>query len=219
VRDADSPALIIFLHFSAALCAAGLALAAHLAATPPALAAPSTPFTDSQSFVAGSLSPGGRIRPCPGSIPNCVSTSSTSDLYSPALSSPDAPPDAAAALDASAAALLGATRVAAVDPACPPGAVFRAYRIPRPASARGGLTSGGALEDTLEVLLKPVGRDSDGAGSTVLFRSVAGGATYVFPFQTPILDSVQRDRVAALFRAGLGWRPIGCDLLECYDGN
>ena len=189
-----------------------------MAAEPVALA---PPFTDSQTVAAGSLTPDGRIRPCPGSIPNCVSTSSTSDLYSPALSSPDAPTDAAAALDASAASLLNAAVLSTTDPATPPGAVFRAYRIPRPPSARGGLTSGGSLEDTLEVLLKPAtgGDGGEGAGSTILFRSVAGGSTFVFPFQTPILDSVQRDRVAALFRTGLGWRPIGCDLLECFDGN
>ena len=172
-------------------------------------------MTDAKSIPTGTLSPAGRILPCPGSVPNCVSTSSTSDLYGPALASPDAPGDAAAALDASAVALLGATPTADSDPAAPPGSVFRAYRVPRPPSARGGLSSGGALEDTLEVLIKPAGGAD--AGSTVLYRSVAGGATYVFPFQTPLLDSVQRDRVRALFRAGLGWRPVGCDLLECFE--
>jgi hypothetical protein len=175
-------------------------------------------MSDSKNIPTGALTPAGRILPCPGSVPNCVSTSSTSDLYGPALASPDSPADAAAALDASIQSL-HATLLADSDPATPPGSVFRAYRVPRP---RGGaLSSGGATDDTLEVLIKAGGGGGGGegaaGGSTVLYRSVAGGAAYVFPFQTPILDSVQRDRVTALFRVGLGWRPVGCDLLECYE--
>jgi hypothetical protein len=211
------------LLLSGGLLAAALATAPLPAAAagaprpPPATSFSRTPATDSRREPTGSLTPDGRIRACPGSIPNCVSTSATSDLYRPALATPDDPATAAAALDAAVARVCpGAVALSTSDPAAPPGSAFRAYRVPRPTDPKASLSAGGADSDVLEVLIKPAG--SGGDGSIVLFRSVAGGATYVFPFQTPVLDSVQGDRVRALFReaGGLGWRPIGCDLLECF---
>ena len=200
------------------------ALAAAMAATRPlpahaarpvaqATSFARTPATDAKAVQTG-LTPDGRVRACPGSIPNCVSTSATNDLYRPALAAPDDPPAAAAALDAAVPRVCPGAQVAATaDAATPPGGVYRAYTVPRPTDLKASLSSGGATEDTLEVLIKPAPE----GGSLILYRSLGGGATYLFPFQTPILDTVQQDRVRAVFReGGLGWRPVGCDLLECF---
>lgn len=44
----------------------------------------------------------------------------------------------------------------------------------------------------------------------------AGSVKYIWPIQQPIGDfDAQRKRMEVI-RAALGWRVIGCDLLECY---
>ena len=49
------------------------------------------------------------------------------------------------------------------------------------------------------------------------YRSCAGTVQYVYPFLTPVSDGgLQRKRMAAL-RESLGWRRVGCELLECYN--
>lgn len=72
------------------------------------------------------------------------------------------------------------------------------------------------------MFLKEDGAGSGDAGaaprSLVLFRAIADPTTiqYLFPLQTPVSDGgAQRARVKALAGA-LGWRPAGCDLLECF---
>jgi hypothetical protein len=46
---------------------------------------------------------------------------------------------------------------------------------------------------------------------------VAGSVKYVWPLQTAVSDlGTQRKRVEAI-RKELGWRLVGCDLLECFE--
>lgn len=47
--------------------------------------------------------------------------------------------------------------------------------------------------------------------------SMAAQVKYIWPIQQPITDfGAQRERLKAL-RQQLGWRLLGCDLLECYE--
>ena len=51
----------------------------------------------------------------------------------------------------------------------------------------------------------------------VTFRSMAARVRYIWPVSQAIMDGgAQRRRVKAL-RDRLGWRVLGCDLLECYE--
>jgi hypothetical protein len=60
-------------------------------------------------------------------------------------------------------------------------------------------------------------KDSGDDGSIVLYRSMAGKVQYLWPLQTPVSDfGAQRKRMSAI-RQRLGWRLMGCELLECYE--
>lgn len=51
----------------------------------------------------------------------------------------------------------------------------------------------------------------------VTFRSMAAQVRYIWPIQQPVTDfGAQRERLKAV-RQQLGWRLLGCDLLECYE--
>lgn len=181
------------------------ALAAALIALAPSRRAGANAYTDLQSVAFGPTADG-RVRACPSATgSNCVSTSNTSDLYGPPFIVGLAPAAAADALAAAAPGVLPGARLLSRD------GLFLTLGVP---SARG------KGEDTLEVLLKEdAGGDAAGGPrSLVLFRAVADPSTiqYLFPLQTPISDGgAQRARVRAL-AAALGWRPSGCDLLECF---
>lgn len=56
----------------------------------------------------------------------------------------------------------------------------------------------------------------DSAGVLVTYRSQSGGVKYIWPIQQPLSDfGAQRKRLQQL-RTQLGWRLIGCELIECY---
>lgn len=45
----------------------------------------------------------------------------------------------------------------------------------------------------------------------------AGSVKYIWPIQQPVSDlGAQKTRMGEL-REALGWRVIGCELIECYD--
>jgi len=182
-------------------------VAAFVALVPPGRARANA-YTDLTSLEFGPTADG-RVRACPSATgANCVSSSSTSDLYgAPLIAAGLSPAAAADALVAAAPSALPGARLLSRQ------GLFLTIGVP---SARG------RGEDRLEVFLKEDGAGSGDAGaaprSLVLFRAIADPTTiqYLFPLQTPVSDGgAQRARVKALAGA-LGWRPAGCDLLECF---
>lgn len=50
----------------------------------------------------------------------------------------------------------------------------------------------------------------------VTYRSIAEKVIFVYPFTTPVSDlDAQRKRMEQL-RQEIGWRLVGCELIECY---
>jgi len=154
---------------------------------------------------------GGRLLPCPsGTNPNCTSTSSlTPGNYASAWMSPlpTAQEGAIEIVDVLKRVLPEATLKESA--ALPNGEYYLRYVTPGPFGT-----------DIFEFLFRNEGvernweGDSEG-GLLVTYRSI-GNAKYLFPLQTPISDfNAQQKRLAAV-RAELGWRLVGCELLECY---
>uniref|UniRef100_A0A061S2F7 Uncharacterized protein n=2 Tax=Tetraselmis sp. GSL018 TaxID=582737 RepID=A0A061S2F7_9CHLO len=70
--------------------------------------------------------------------------------------------------------------------------------------------------DDLEFVVSPDASSAADAGALVLYRSLAGSVRYVWPIQQPVSDfDTQRKRLTAI-REELGYRMIGCDLIECF---
>ena len=201
----------------AALAAASQALPSPSSSTPTSFA--STPYTDLSDSIDYGLTLDGRIRPCPGAIPNCVSTSSTTDLYAPALRAEStAPAQAAELLDAAVAASLkgekifqgAASRGAGLD------GIFLQYEVPG-ASGRVRGPAGQPTKDVLEILLRPEGKE--GIDTIATFRSVADPDSIRFLplLQQPLTDGgAQKARMRGLLVERLGWTAIGCDTLDCF---
>lgn len=238
-------------RFAGALAAAAVALALVTAA--PAIAsddnAPSTsysstsPYLDLDSNIGYGLTRDGRIRPCPGAIPNCVSTSSTTDLYSPALRAAGAttPEEAAAALDVAVRGIGGEKTFSSSQGgegkngggsgsgsnSSKRNGIFLQYEVPG-ASPRVRGPRGQPTRDVVEVLLRREesrGKSSDetnnddGDSVLVFYRSIADPSSirYVPLIQQPVTDGgAQRARMRSLLVEGLGWRAIGCDVLDCF---
>jgi len=67
------------------------------------------------------------------------------------------------------------------------------------------------LPDEVEFLARPT---SDGL--LITLRSTAGGVRFFYPFMTPLSDGgLQTERLARV-REALGWRRLGCELVECF---
>jgi hypothetical protein len=61
--------------------------------------------------------------------------------------------------------------------------------------------------DLIEFLIKK---------DVVTYRSIAEKVIFVYPFTTPVSDlDAQRKRMEQL-RQEIGWRLVGCELIECY---
>ena len=70
---------------------------------------------------------------------------------------------------------------------------------------------------THRFLIRKEGGASSSSSTIVMYRSMAGKVQYIWPLQTPVSDlGVQRKRLRAI-REALGWRLMGCELLECYE--
>jgi len=73
--------------------------------------------------------------------------------------------------------------------------------------------------DIIEFLVRPSRAGDEGAGLVTTFRSCAGTAQFIYPFLTPVSDGgLQKQRLARV-RQVLGWRLVGCELVECYEGR
>lgn len=78
------------------------------------------------------------------------------------------------------------------------------------------------VPDEVEFLVRPTGpgdRNWEGdrdQGLLVTYRSCAGTVKYVYPFLTPIPDGGLQSKRLQRLREELGWRLVGCELVECF---
>lgn len=168
----------------------------------------STPYQDSKTVTLG-VTQDGTIRSCPSNVnPNCVSTASINELYSPAWRTDTRDPKVAAeALERTVLALFADSELARSESY--DFGEYRAFLVP---SLFG--------RDIMEFLVKGEfadrGWDGDVPAAFVTYRSLAGSVKYVWPIQQPISDfGVQKQRIVQV-REQLGWKLVGCELLECY---
>lgn len=179
----------------------GLPLASVAAAAAP-ITPGDSPYAEAKRLAYGPTEDG-RVRSCPTNInPNCVSTGSTNDAYSPAWFAPQSTPSAAAddLERAVLASVEGSELLQQVTLAS--GAEYRAFSAP---SLFG--------QDVLEFVIKP----EQPSGQLVTYRSMAGSVKYIWPIQQPIGDfDAQRKRLGQIKSNLRGWRALGCELIECY---
>jgi len=70
-------------------------------------------------------------------------------------------------------------------------------------------------EDVLEFIVAPQPKQPDSA--LVLYRSMAGTVKYIWPLQQPLSDLDTQKKRMKRVREELGYRLVGCELIECYD--
>lgn len=156
----------------------------------------------------------GRVRPCPNTVgSNCVSTSSRSDLYAPPWRAP--------------ARLSTAREVAdevqaAVARELPAAVLTERYVDDSESEYLRWSLEGRFGRDSLEVLCRPPrpldrGWEGDTEGAMVFYRSMAGGAKFIWPVTEPISENGAQRKRAEAIRAALGWQLVGCELVECYN--
>ncbi|WIA19830.1 hypothetical protein OEZ85_005738 [Tetradesmus obliquus] len=179
-------------------------------AVPASHAADLNPYQEAKQMVYGPTADGS-IRGCPSNVnPNCISTGSINDAYSPAWRSGEPSPSQAAEVleDVVLSKLEGVRLLRSLS--LQSGAEYRAFGVQ---SLFG--------EDVMEFVIKPESVQDrkwqgDAPGPLVTYRSMAGSVKYVWPIQQPLGDfDAQRKRLK-LVRDELGWQIIGCELLECY---
>lgn len=58
--------------------------------------------------------------------------------------------------------------------------------------------------------------EGDTGGLLVTYRSCAGTVKYLYPFLTPISDGGLQSKRLQRLREELGYRLVGCELVECF---
>ena len=172
-------------------------------------------MTEAKKPIELGLDVSGRIRACPGFNPNCVSTSSVTSKHALAWrSGENKTGEEVAALIVAGAKKSIPNVVVAENIAKEHGEQYLRILVPtkmfpdRP--------------DIVEFLIKPEGVidrnwDGDEAGAVILYRSIAGDVRYLYPFTTPLPDNdAQPGRMKSL-RKELGFKLVGCELVECYE--
>ncbi|DBA65675.1 hypothetical protein WJX79_001313 [Trebouxia sp. C0005] len=152
-----------------------------------------------------------RIRSCPGAVnPNCISTRSLSQMYSPAWRASEPDPRTATKLFEN-----------ALKRVCPDAQVVKQAQMPN-ADFRAFSVAGLYGQDIIEILVRTDSpadtskQSGDSEGPLVTFRSMAANVKYIWPLQAPLSDAgAQRKRLNAV-RQQLGWQVIGCDYIECF---
>ncbi|KAL3132490.1 hypothetical protein ABBQ32_009038 [Trebouxia sp. C0010 RCD-2024] len=177
-----------------------LSVVASLLAAPACAVISTSPYEDAKTMQYG-LDSERRIRTCPGAVnPNCVSTRSLSQMYSPAWRATEPDPRTATKLFEN-----------ALKRVCPEAQVVKQLQMPD-ADFRSFSVAGLYGQDIIEVLVRNTAED----GPTVTFRSMAVNVKYIWPLQAPLADGgAQRKRLNAV-RQQLGWQIIGCDYIECF---
>lgn len=218
-------------HPATALAAAALAsaLVALAPCAPAALAAPTpanSPLVEAKTKLVFGPTPDGSIRPCQGNIqPNCVSTASTNDLYSPPWRAPLSVAETARALERSVPAAEPSARLLrSVDDLAGTGAAYRAWQtegvfgadifevVVKPESSGGArvVERGGAAAE--EASSSP----SPSSSSLITYRSSATEVKYVYPFQIVVTDGGAQRKRAMAVRAASNFALIGCSEIECF---
>ena len=54
-------------------------------------------------------------------------------------------------------------------------------------------------------------------GLLVFFRSMTSEIRYIYPIQQPVSDFGAQEKRLKRIRDELGWRLVGCELIECYE--
>ncbi|GAQ79288.1 hypothetical protein KFL_000270480 [Klebsormidium nitens] len=158
-----------------------------------------TPYSQTQGkqTVVGLLK--GRLRACPSDYnPNCVSSASNNASYMSPWELPERlQGQSSKAAQAIETAVLATQKNATILKSEP---IDDKHYVLAEVDGRFG-------RDLIEFLVK---RD------VVTYRSIAEKVIFVYPFTTPISDlDAQRKRMEQL-RQEIGWRLVGCELIECY---
>jgi len=200
---------------------------------------PNSPVAEGKKPLAFGPTAAGSVRACEGNLnPNCVSTASTNDLYSPPWRAPLSVQAAARALER------------AVASSEPTARLVQSSELPSGHSYRAWQFSGVYGPDIFEVVIKPeraprmsaaAAIDGPGAAAAaapgtaeggqqqqqqqpqeeeesalITYRSSATTARYLYPFQIVLTDGdTQRKRVVAV-RAAVNFPLVGCGYIECY---
>eukprot|EP01025_Chloroclados_australasicus_P055811 TRINITY_DN6851_c0_g2_i1.p3 TRINITY_DN6851_c0_g2~~TRINITY_DN6851_c0_g2_i1.p3 ORF type:complete len:224 (-),score=26.98 TRINITY_DN6851_c0_g2_i1:712-1383(-) len=173
---------------------------------------PTTPYQEAQNIQYGLLN--GRIRTCPTNInPNCVSTSSINSSYSPAWRSAEQDALTSAEVLEGAFKRLFPEESRLIDARSSEDGEYRAFGVD---SLFG--------QDVVEFMIRngdPVkdnrNWEGDTEGPIVTYRSMAGSVKYVWPIQQAVSDFGTQKKRLDMIRNDLGWRIVGCELLECYE--
>ena len=217
--------------------------AAALAAPTPA----NSPMLEAKTKLIFGPTPDGSIRPCMGNlVPNCVSTASTNDLYSPPWRAPLTVAEAARVLErAVPSAAPSARLVKSEDDVAGTGAAYRAWQadglfgpdvfevvIKPERTPRGGLVERGAVAETSAAAEtssaaadgpefssqkpSPPSQSSSPSSALVTYRSSATSVQYIFPIQLPLTDGGAQRKRAVAVRASSNFSLVGCSVRECF---
>lgn len=163
------------------------------------------------------------MRPCPTNVnPNCISTASTNQSYGPAWRANQvSSDDAAAALETAILSLYEDAQLERDIPVQPPQQTPQ--QTPQQASRYLAFSVSSMFgRDVMEFVIRDEGVtnrnwEGDREGPLVTYRSMAGSVKYIWPIQQPITDfGAQKKRLDEI-RERVGWKLIGCELIECYD--
>jgi hypothetical protein len=191
-----------------------------------------SPVAQAKKPLAFGPTPDGSVRACEGNInPNCVSTASTNDMYSPPWRAPIDVPAAARALER-AIPQADPTAVLVMSVELPSGSAYRAWqaqgvygadifevvikpeRVPRArvAGETGGGVDGASADDKAN---NAKGGEEDSA--LITYRSAATKAKYLYPFQIVLSDNDAQRKRAMAVRAAVNFPLVGCTgYYECF---
>jgi len=165
-----------------------------------------SPYEEASRISYGPTSAGG-IRRCPGNVnPNCLSTASNTQAYSPAWQAPEQEPERVVQVVEEAVKTIDPQAYLIDSQILPDGSQYRRFSV-------AGLWG----QDVLEFVVMPDITKGSRAGALVVQRSMAGSVKYVWPIQQPVSDLDTQKKRLTRIREELGYRLVGCDLIECYE--
>ena len=191
----------------------------------PSIAVENSPY-DAGNMTFGPTSRG-TVLSCPGNVnPNCVSTASTNESYSPAWRADEASIAEAVRVLSNAVmsneSLSNPEFLAQKDLPQEEGAVYIAFTFDPP-------SGWGPNRDLLEFVIKKdlppsnVSRvkaaDGEATGALVTYRAISGNVRYFYPWTTPLTDFHAQEKRLEEVRKSVGWQRLGCELIECYYNN
>ena len=189
----------------------------------PSLAVENSPYDAVARSMSYGATPQGTVLSCPGNVnPNCVSTASTNESYSPAWRADESDPIEAIRVLKSAVLSnepLDPILLKQEDLNQEEGAIYIAFTFPPPAGW-------GPNRDLIEFIIKPdlppsnasraKAVDGNASGALVTYRAISGNVKYIYPWTTPLTDLKAQERRLEEIRQTVGWQKLGCELIECY---